>query len=308
VKIRIGRVRSSLRQKRGTTKKVGFIVPLAFILPNFAGFSIFYLFPIFFSLFISLHRWQILLPPKFIGISNYAKLLFEDELFWITLKNTAYYTILSIPLGIIVSISLALLMNQKLKLISFYRSCFLIPYVSSMVAVALLWLYLYNADFGLINHILKLIGIPPQRWLTSERWAMPAIAVMSVWKSMGFGMILYLAALQGIPQIYYEAARVDGATRWSQFWHITLPLLQPTTFFYVVISIIGSFQVFAQVQLMTDGGPGYATTVYNFYLYNNAFIYYKMGYAAAMSYILFGILFTLTIIQKKLFARGWTGY
>jgi len=195
---------------------------------------------------------------------------------------------------------LALLVNQKLKGIVIFRTIYFMPVVSSMVAVALLWRWLYNPDFGLINSFLRILGIKnPPLWLASTTWAKPAIMLMWIWRGAGYNMLLYLAALQGIPEQLYEAASIDGANGWQKFWHITLPTLAPTNFFIIVMSIIGGFQAFGEIYVMTGGGPAGSTTTIVYYIYNNAFLWYKMGYAAAISWFLFVIIFTATLIQWK---------
>jgi multiple sugar transport system permease protein len=181
------------------------------------------------------------------------------------------------------------------------------PVVSSTVAVALIWRWLYNTDFGLFNSFLGIFGLPSIPWLTSTKWAMPALILLSVWKGMGYHMVIFLAGLQGIDAHLYEAAEIDGATRWSKFWYITLPMLTPTIFFVLITSIIGSFQVFGLALVMTEGGPGYATTTMVLSIYNNAFQWFKMGYAAALAWVLFAIIFAVTLIQVR-YQRAWVHY
>jgi multiple sugar transport system permease protein len=275
------------------------IAGYAFISPNFLAFLVFVLGPVIAGLVLSFTSWDLLSPPKFIGIRNYRDLLFNDHLFWLSLKNTLYYSILTVPSGIVLSLGLALLMNQSLRGISFYRTIYFIPVVASSVAVALVWKWFYNTEFGVLNWILSWIGIAPQGWLNDASWAMPAIAVVVVWKGLGYNMVIFLAGLQGIPKHLHEAAAIDGANAWSRFWYVTLPLLTPQLFFVSVISVIASFQAFDMVYVMTGGGPGNATLVYNYLIWLNAFQFFKMGYASAMAYILFALIFMITLLQVR---------
>lgn len=274
-----------------------------FLLPNLLGFIIFHMGPVFYSFWLSLSEWELLLPPQFVGIDNYVTLLLEDELFWISLRNTAVYSLVVIPGNLIVSMILALLINRRLRGILAFRTVYFLPVVTSTVAVSMAFKWLYSYDWGLINYLLSFFGLPPVRWLGDSRIALPAVAVVAIWKNAGYNMVIFLAGLQGIPATLYEAADIDGANSWSKFWRITLPLLTPTVFFVVIMSVIGSFQVFGSVYLLTGGGPGYATTVYNYYLYLNAFRFLKFGLAAAMAYIMFVILAGLTVAQWRLLGR-----
>ncbi|MDD5066488.1 MAG: sugar ABC transporter permease [bacterium] len=270
----------------------------AFLGPNILGFLTFTLLPVLASLVLAFAEWDILTAPKFVGFANFWTLL-QDKLFWKYFSNTIYF-MLGIPVGMAVSLILALLMNNKLKGIVIFRTVYFLPVVSSMIAVALLWRWIYNPDFGLLNSFLRWIGIinPPQ-WLSSKIWAKPAIMIMWVWKGAGYNMLLYLAALQGIPQQLYEAASIDGASAWQRFWHITLPMLGPTNFFIVIMGIIGGFQTFGEIYVMTGGGPAGSTTTIVYYIYNNAFQWFKMGYASSIAWFLFIIIFIATLLQWK---------
>ena len=291
------------KQTPGSKKEAveGFL----FISPWLIGFLIFTLGPLIASIFLSLSKWDIFSDPQFVGFANYVK-MFEDPLFKKSLWNTFYYSIVSIPLGMAGGLSLALLLNQKVKGLPIFRTIFYLPSVTSGVAVALLWKWIFNPEFGLANAILNWFGLPGSQWLSSPTWAMPAIIIMSLW-GVGGGMLIYLAGLQGIPQQLYEAAELDGAGSWSCFVNITLPMLSPTLFFQLIMGIIGSFQVFTQVFVMTGGGPANATLVYVLYLYRNAFQWWKMGYASALAWFLFAIILILTLIQFKLAPR-WVNY
>lgn len=301
-------------------------VALIFLLPHIIGFLVFTLFPSFFSLLLSTFSWDIMTPLMFVGLQNFVR-LFSDPLFYKVLRNTAFFVLISVPLGMIFSLILALLVNVKLKYIVFFRTAFFMPKITSMVAVALVWTWIFNPDFGWLNSILDQlrlldpinsllgsIGLPPLRWLTSPIWAMPAIIIVSVWKNLGYSMIMYLAGLQGISDMYYEAAEIDGASWWQKFRYVTLPMLSPTTFFVLVMSIIGSFQVFEQVFIMTRGGQGISpggpldsTNTIVLYIYTHAFTYFQMGYASAVAWILFIIIFTFTLLQWR-FQKKWVHY
>lgn len=271
---------------------------LGFLGPNITGFLLFTLLPVFASLILAFTHWDILTPPKFAGFKNFID-LFTDRLFWKYFLNTLFF-MLGIPFGMAVSLSLALLMNNKIKGIVIFRTIYFLPVVSSMIAVALLWRWIYNPDFGLLNSFLRIIGLknPPQ-WLSSTIWAKPAIMIMWIWKGAGYNMLLYLAALQGVPYQLYEAASIDGATNWQKFWHITFPMLGPTNFFIVIMGIIGGFQAFGEIYVMTGGGPAGSTTTIVYYIYNNAFQWFKMGYASAIAWFLFLIIFVVTLLQWK---------
>lgn len=269
-----------------------------FLGPNILGFLTFTLLPVFASLILAFTEYDILTKPKFVGLANFINLV-QDPLFWKYFLNTIFF-MLGIPVGMAVSLILALLMNSKIKGIVVFRTVYFLPVVSSMIAVALLWRWIYNPDFGLLNSFLKWIGIvnPPQ-WLSSKVWAKPAIMIMWIWKGAGYNMLLYLAALQGIPQQLYEAADIDGASPWQRFWNITLPMLGPTNFFIVIMGIIGGFQTFGEIFVMTGGGPAGSTTTIVYYIYNNAFQWFKMGYASSIAWFLFIIIFIATLVQWK---------
>lgn len=269
------------------------------LLPNLLGFLMFTLFPVIGTFLIGFTDWNMADRLNWIGLENY-KALTEDETFRKVFRNTLYYSAVSVPLGMAVSLGLAVFLNQKLRFIRFYRAAFFMPVISSFVAVAVIWQWIYNPDYGLLNYFLGWFGIKGVSWLTSSVWAMPAIIITTVWKNLGYNMLIFLAGLQGIPESYYEAADIDGARWYNKFRSITIPLLSPTTFFVTVTSIIGSFQVFDAVYLMTQGGPARATSVLVHYIYQTAFQYLEMGYASAMAYVLFVMVLIITMIQ---FAR-----
>ncbi|MBW5445337.1 ABC transporter permease subunit [Cohnella sp. CFH 77786] len=266
------------------------------LLPNIAGFLMFLLLPVLATFVISFTGWNLTDSFRFNGIDNYKE-LFQDPVFGQVLGNTFYFTIASVPIGIALSLFLAVFLNQKLALVRFYRAAFFIPVISSMVAVAVIWQWIYNPEFGLLNYALSWFGIDGPAWLTSTRWAMPAVIITSIWKSLGFNMLIFLAGLQSISESYYEAADIDGAKWYSKFWRITVPLLSPTTFFVTVMSVINSFQVFDTAYLMTQGGPARSTSVLVYYIFQNAFQYFRMGYASALAYVLFFIVLIITFLQ-----------
>jgi multiple sugar transport system permease protein len=287
-------------QRRGAGSGYLYIVPIV------VWFVVFNVFPIVVGLGLSLTDWNILAPPHFVGLINYSTLL-GDSLFWQSVANTLYYAVGSVGLGTIVSLGLALALNQKLRFLSVYRTIFFLPAVTALIAVAMVWRWLYDNEYGLINWALSLANVPPLNWLGDPHLAMPAIILMSVWRSAGFNTIIFLAGLQGIPVEYHEAAAIDGAGRWSRFVHVTLPIISPTTFFVVVNSLIGAWQVFDQVWAMTQGNPEHATTTIVFLIYSNGFQWGKTGYASAMAYGLFLAIMVLTWIQFKLQNR-WVFY
>lgn len=285
-------------------RKAGWVT--LFLLPSLGGLAVFSLIPIAASLVLTLFDWDLLTPPRYIGLDNFAE-LFASEDFWASLIHTLSFIVGYIPLVLVLALALALVLNQKLRGLLIFRAAFYLPVVSAWVAVALLWQWIFNPKFGLVNYALSLVGITGPGWLFDPNWAMPAIILTSVWKDMGFVMVMFLAGLQGIPADYYEAASIDGAGRWQSFWHITRPLLAPTTFFALIISLINSFQVFDQVWIMTEGGPAGATTVLVQQIVQNAFSYSRMGYASALSWVLFLMVFVATALQMRL-QQTWVTY
>jgi len=277
-----------------------------FLLPALGGILVFILGPVVAAIALSFTKWDLLTPAKFIGLSNYQELI-QDPMFRKVMLNTLIFTGASVPLSLILSLGLALALNQKIKGIVIFRTIYFLPVVSSMVAVSLVWRWLYNPNYGLLNYFLNLLHLPSVNWLFSTTWAMPAVILMSVWKGLGYNMVIFLAGLQGIPQMYYESAKIDGAGKFQAFKNITLPLLSPTTFFVLVISIISSFQVFDQIFVMTSGGPAHATEVIIYYIYHNAFQIFRMGYASALAFCLFIIIFALTLLQIRL-SKRWVFY
>lgn len=278
-----------------------------FLLPTIIGLLLFNLWPILASALISLTQWDIITDPVFIGFENYRSLL-DDMQFKAAFGNTFYYTFVSVPLLIVIPFILALLLNTKMRGEMFFRTCYFLPVVTSTVAVATVWYWIYNADFGLINLLLyQVFGIVGPNWLGSAAWAMPAVIIMSVWKSAGYNMVIFLAGLQGVPENLYESARIDGASGWQQMVHITVPLVSPTTFFVLITTLISAFQVFEQTYVLTQGGPYYSTLTMVYYTYQQAFDYFRMGYASALAWILFIVTMVFSFIQMVL-QKKWVQY
>lgn len=262
-----------------------FIPVLSAFVMSFTDFSIY-----------ALADWNYI---QFIGLDNYFR-LFDDPLFWISLKNTFYFVIIAGPLSIIASLTAAILLSSKLTVFkSFFRLSFFLPVVTTLVAVAIVWRFIYHPNFGLLNYALGCLGISPIDWLGNPNWSMPAIILMAVWKSFGYNMIIFIAGLQNIPEQLYEAAEIEGANAWHKFIHITLPLLAPTTLFVGIITLIGFFQLFAEPYIMTQGGPLNSTLSIVQYMYQEGFRWWNMGYSAAIAFVLFAIIFTGSIIQLK---------
>lgn len=268
-----------------------------YILPWLLGFLLFSFAPIVASLFLSLTDWSMLSAPIWRGLNNYITIFGNDPLFRKTLINTFVYTFLSVPLGIVLAMLIAILLNQKVRGMTLFRTIFYIPSLVTGVSVAVLWAWILNPQFGLLNHFLMVFfGIKGPEWLFNTKTAMPAMIVMSLW-GIGGSMVIYLAGLQGIPDHLYEAAEIDGAGTINKFFNITVPMMTPTIFFNLIMGIIGSMQTFTQFFIMTNGGPANATMVYVLYLYRQAFQYFQMGYACALAWILFLIILLVTLLQ-----------
>ncbi|WP_181348114.1 carbohydrate ABC transporter permease [Thalassobacillus sp. CUG 92003] len=287
----------------GMTRKKTLFWLCVFLLPNLLGFLTFIGAPIVSSLVISFTDWDLLGEIEFIGFDNYIRLA-QDPEFWVSFRNTIFFILGYIPLVLIFGLSCALLLNKQMKFRAFFRATFFLPVITSWVAVSLVWKWLYNPEYGLINYALSTIGIAGPEWLNDPNTAMIGVILASAWKDIGFVMVLFLGGLQNISPSFYEAASIDGAGKARQLWNITIPLLAPTTFFVTIISLINSFQVFDQVMIMTGGGPGGSTEVMVQNIYNHAFRYFDMGYASAMSWILFLVIFLFTWIQMKFQDKG----
>lgn len=278
-----------------------------FLTPWIFGMIFFIGGPIIASLVLAFCKWDLITPPEFVGLDNFIKIM-GDPKFWKSLYNTFYYTIFAVPLGIVGSVIVALLMNQKWKSVRLLRTIYYLPSVTAGVASAIIWMWLFNPDFGLINYFLGKLGIKGPLWLASEEWAKPALIIMSLW-GVGGNMVIYLAGLQGIPRQLYEAAEIDGANVFQKFTNVTLPMLSPVIFFNLIMSIVWSFQIFTQVYVMTQGqgGPADSTLVLVLYIYQKAFKFHQMGYASALSWILFVIILIATLLQFK-YSKKWVYY
>ena len=278
----------------------------AFALPWLLGFFIFTLYPMCSSFYYSFTNYNTLKAPKWIGLRNYIIIFTSDPLFWKSLWNTVYYAVLSVPLGIATGVLIALLLNQKVKGMRFFRTIFYLPTVVSSVAVSLLWMWILEPNFGLLNTFLKKIGIIGPGWLTDPAWSKNSLILMSLW-TVGGGMLIYLAALQDVPESLYEAATIDGAGAFKKFCKITIPMITPTLFYNLITGIIGGLQVFSQAFIMTSGGPSYSTYFYGYHLYNKAFGEYQMGYASSLAWILLVITLLLSLIVFKT-SNKWVYY
>jgi multiple sugar transport system permease protein len=277
-----------------------------FIALPFTLFFIFQLAPVFISFIWSFTEYDVVHSPRFVGLANYKQILFDDPLFWKALRNTFTYVIGVVPIGITLSLLLAVAIDQKINFKNFFKSIFFLPTVTAIVAVSVIWKWLYAGEkYGLLNFFLIKLGLHPIDWLASPTWTLPSIMIMSIWAGVGYSMILFLAGLQTIPHVMYEAAEIDGAGFWCKFFHITLPLLKPTLVFVSMMSFIFSFQVFEQVYIMTGGQGGIggvlnsALTIVA-YLYDKGFMKFQMGYASALAYIIFVIIFLLTIVNNRI--------
>lgn len=279
---------------------------LIFISPWLIGFFCFRLYPIAAAFYYSFCQFDSISPPKWIFLQNFKTLFFKDEYFWLSLYNTLYYSLFSVSGQIILAFLIALLLNLRVKGLAIYRTIFYIPSIVPIVATAILWLWILNPQFGLVNALLFKIGVQGPGWFSEPAWAKPGLVIMSWWL-IGPTVIIYLAGLQDVPQQMYEAAMIDGANWWHKLVYITIPFMTPTIFFTLVMNTIVSLQVFTQVYIMTEGGPMNSTLVYAYYLYENAFEYFKMGYASAMAWLLFLVIFTITYLIFKS-SKKWVYY
>lgn len=296
--------------KRLSRQKVSYL----FIALPAALFFIFQLVPLFASFFLSFTEYNVVHLPKFVGLQNYKTILFQDPLFWKAMGNTVIYVIGVVPVGICISLLLAVAIDQRIKFKNFFKSLFFLPTVTAIIAVSVIWKWLYAGEkYGLLNFFLIKLGGQPIDWLASPAWTLPAIMIMSVWAGVGYNMILFLAGLQTIPHTMYEAAEIDGAGFWKKFFYVTLPLLKPTLIFVSMMSFIFSFQVFEQVYIMTGGTGGIggvlnsALTIVA-YLYDKGFMKFQMGYASALAYIIAFCVFILTMVNKTLMRESTINY
>ncbi|MCK5279509.1 MAG: sugar ABC transporter permease [Cyclobacteriaceae bacterium] len=274
------------------------ILPWLLVSPYIIHLLVFVAFPIIFSLVLTFSRWNIISPMEYIGLSNYSRIL-QDRQFWKAVGNTLVFLSIHIPLQIIVAVALAEVLNQKIKLRPFFRGAFFLPVIVSGVVVSILWQQLLGFDSGIINRMLTSLGLGRVGWLTDPNWAMPSIAIMATWKNVGLYVVLFLVGLQTVPKAYYEAADLEGATKWQKFWHITLPMINPTIFMVVILSTIGGFSLFIEPYVMTGGGPLNSTLSAVLYIYKQAFFYYHMGYSATLGIFFAMIILFVIVIQKK---------
>ena len=277
-----------------------------FLLPWILGFLLFLVGPLAASLYFSLADYNILQPPKLVGLANYRTMFADDPLFLKSLRITAIYTFASVPLIVTLGYLVALLLNQKVRGLAVWRTIFYLPAVVSGVAGSVLWAWMYSGELGIFNNLLLAAGLEPQAWLWDEQLVLGSLVAKSLW-NVGVPMVIYMAALQGLPQDLYEAADLDNAGEWTKFLNVTLPLISPVIFFNVVMGIISQIQTFAEPYVMTKGGPANATLFLGLHLYENAFHFLKMGYASAMAWIMFLLIFLLTVVQFGL-ARRWVYY
>jgi len=291
----------SLKPKSSSASRIAFL----FLSPALGALGVFFFLPVAAALVMSFSDFDIyslsnIDYARFVGLRNYLQ-LFHDSLFWKALQNTFYFVLVGGPLSVLVSLAAALLINSKLvRFKAFFRVVYFAPVVTTLVAVAVVWRFIYHPRFGLVNYVLNLVGIGSIDWLGDPVWAMPAIILMAVWKNFGYNMIIFIAGLQNIPESLYEAARVDGANAWHQFKSVTVPMLAPTSLFVGVITMIGYFQLFAEPYVMTQGGPLNSTLSIVLFMYQQGFRWWNMGYSAAIAFVLFAIIFAGTLIQFRI--------
>jgi multiple sugar transport system permease protein len=299
-----GRPAPAAGPRRGAARRLATALP--FIAPSLAGVVLFLLIPVVIVLLLSFVHWNFLQPPRWAGIGNFITIARYDHAFHALLVS-AYYVLWNIPVQTAIALGLAMLLNRRLPGMGVFRALYVLPYMSTPVAMAVIWGWLFDAQNGLVNHLLLTVGVHGPNWLGDQATALPAIAAISTWQYAGYNMLFFLAGLQTIPPHLYEAASIDGASAFSQFRRITLPLLNPTMLFVLVTDVIGSFQVFDQVYVLTQGGPGSATTVINYQIYTTGFQNFDVGSASAMSLLLFGVILAVTIVQFRFF-RSRTTY
>lgn len=269
------------------------------LLPSFVIFVLFMVYPLIYSLYLSFFDCSFFGGERvFVGLGNYKKMFMSND-FRIAMANTLKYAVGVVPLGSALSMLVAVLLNRPLRARGFYRVAYFTPVVTSMVAVAIVWAWIFDPYFGLFNAILRKIGISGPAWLADPKWALPAVVILGIWKNLGYNMVIFLAGLQDVPQEYYESAELDGAGAWHKFAYITMPMMKTTIGFVLIMSTIRSFQVFGQIYVMTGGGPMNSTLVAVYYLYRQAFEFYRVGYASAVAWFIFAVILALTIVQKR---------
>ncbi|HMN29264.1 MAG TPA: sugar ABC transporter permease [Caldilineaceae bacterium] len=296
------------RQRWSRMRRREAIEGILYLSPWIIGFLLFVAGPLFASLYLSFTKYNVLRPAQFIGLQNFVTALTKDDLFLPSIWRSFYYALLSVPLAMIGSLIVAVLLNQKLWATTMWRTFYFLPTLTPLLAVALLWRWMLNPDVGLVNYLLSLVGIQGPGWLSSTTWAIPSLVIMGLWASIGGSrMIIFLAGLQDVPREVLESAEIDGANAWSKFWHVTLPLISPTIFFNLVLGIIFALRTFDTALIATNGGPARATWFISLHIYQNAFVSFDMGYASALSWIFFLILFILTFLQFRL-SGSWVFY
>ncbi len=279
-----------------------------FLLPWLIGLTIFILGPIIASAYFSLTEYTVMTPPQWVGLANYQKAFFDDKQFWPSLYRTLVYSLAVVPLGLAGSLALATLLNQRVKGTNIFRTLFFLPSLTPAVALAVLWTWLFHPSVGPINLILSWVGIEGPGWLSSKDWAMPALIVITLWAAIGGNnMLIFLAGLQGVPQELYEAAEIDGASNWSKFRHVTIPLISPTMLFNLILGVIGALKVFTLAYVATQGGPSYATWFLALHIYRQAFEYFRMGYGSALAWVFVVLLLAFTYLQMT-WSRRWVYY
>jgi multiple sugar transport system permease protein len=297
----------AIKLKRITRQETrSFVTGILFISPWIIGFLAWTIYPILASLYYSFTQYNIIQPPRFVGLQNYAELLSQDQTFRIVLGNTVYLVIVGVPAGLVVAFLLAMLLNNELKMRSFFRAVYFLPAVVPAIASAEVWRWVYNQRYGLINSVLALMGFSTIPWLSSESLAKPSLIIIGCW-AQGAAMVIFLAALQDVPRSLYDAALVDGANALQRFWRVTIPMCTPAILFVMLTSLISTFQYFTLGWLLTGGGPNQSTEFYSIYLYRNAFRFFKMGYASALAWVLFLIVVACTIAILRSSAR-WVYY
>ncbi len=284
-----------------------------FLIPSLIGFSSFVIIPTIISLALSFTEWDLIRPAKFVGLENYIELLTADRIFVKVVSNTIVYVILIVPVQLLLGLVLAVALNQSIRGILWYRLIIFMPVITNIVAVAIVFQFFLNRDFGIVSGWIWQIAdetgwpIAPPDWLNSQELSKGAVSILTVWKNVGFSMVIYLAALQAVPESLYEAARLDGAGNWQRFYYVTIPMVSPTTFFLLIIQMIGAFQLFAEPYVLTDGGPAQSSLSIVQYIYQNAFEYGMMGKAAAIAWLLFLVILFITLIQTW-FQKRWVHY
>jgi len=279
------------------------LVPYLLVSPYVIHFLVFVAFPVVFSLFLTFNKWNIISPMEFIGLKNFSR-LFQDRLFFKAIFNTLKFLVIHIPLQILVALFLAEILNQRVKFRAFFRAAFFLPVVVSGVVVSMLWQQLFGFDTGILNRLLVSVGLGKVGWLVDPNIAMVSIAIMATWKNVGLYVILFLVGLQTVPPQYYEAADLEGASHWQKFWHITLPMINPTIFMVVILSTIGGFSLFIEPYIMTAGGPLNSTMSAVLYIYKQAFTNYHMGYSATLGFMFAILILAVVVIQKKFIEKG----